>query len=287
MPKLLEKLKLSELSLVDKGANQHARVSIFKRDASEKPEDAKAEVLGKSGNKEKVSMSTVEKKVEGLTADLEKANTALAEATAKLEKADAFSKLSDAEKSFIEKMDDKGKGDYMGMSAADRKKKMDSVKKSDETLEVHGQTISKSAVGDAEFAIFKALTEEAAIAKADIAKARETAELVTFTKQASDEFGALPGTEAEIAAVLKGLSTLDDDVKKTTLAIFKSAATSAAAALEKVGHSNGSVGTDLENRVQKMATEIAKRDSISKTSAVAKVWVENPDLYAEYETANA
>lgn len=271
MPTLLEKLKLNELSFVDKGANQHACVTIFKR----------ADNAGSSGEAspdgEQMSGKTdIEKKLEELEAE----KGALVE---KLAQAENLAKMSDEEKVFVAKMSEEEKKKWAAMTAEEKAKKMKETKKNDETVEVAGQVVSKSAVGDAQFAIFKAQAEQIRKAEERIAKAEEEAALARFEKRAAEEFSHLPGTDAEKAKVLKALHTLDAEVVKTVEAIMKSADEANKTAFEVKGIKKGATVEDsAEAKLEKVAAEIRKVDhKLTKEQALAKAYEAHPELYSE------
>lgn len=278
--RILKEFQINEISVVDRPAQKGAKMTIMKRDET-------AEFLGKNINSED-NMSEKTKTVEELTANLETVTKSVTELTEKLAKAEAereeavkISKMSDSEKTFMEKMDGKDKKDFMDMSPEDRKKKMDGMKKNDETVTVEGQTISKSEVGDAQFAIFKAQAEKIAKAEDRIAKAEETAALAILEKRASDEFGNLPGTDAEKAVMLKALSTLDKSVSENIETILKAANEANAGAFENIGKKNGTVEDTVEAKIEKRAKEIAAEKGVTYEKGYTLALDEDPTLYAE------
>lgn len=190
-----------------------------------------------------------DKMSEEVTKKLEAVEKALAEKTALLEKAEK---------------------DIADMKAADEKKKKDEeLSKSDETLVVEGQKISKAAVGESQFAVFKAMNEK-------LAKAENDAHLARLEKRAQDEFAHLPGTDAEKAAVLKAVGGLDEASKAYVESVLKSAEEKNSVAFKEIG-----VKKAVEGDAAKMAkvNEIAKRDNISMSKAMEKAAAEAPELF--------
>jgi len=371
MPKILKDIKLDELSLVDRGANQHAKISIMKSDDLALEEtiykyfvdsidygnsdystilDQYKAVLGQHLQQEafyearekiycfvdalgdsiagylsdpnltdddrtaKITLAVsdflgyVKEEVPEITSDedlteifeelaevpnpgadadigkqmtetLEKKLAELTEkyesVVAKNEELTKFATLSDDEKTFVAKMTPEEKKKFMDASAEEKKKQMDGVKKSDETLTVGGETISKSAVGDAQFAVFKRL----AAAEERIAKAEEAAEMARLEKRAADEFKHLPGTPADIAKMLKAVGSMSADVAKSLEAVMKAADANAEGAFKKNGALGGKVDDTADAQIEKFATDIMARDKIGKTAAIAKAWEEHPELY--------
>lgn len=269
----LEKLRLSELSLVDKGANQHAHVTIFKRDSGSP--DKNAEVLGDNNPVEKGEFQLTDKNVnvEEVVKSLEDVTKKLQEAEAKLAKAEAYAKMSDGEKAYMDKMDEKDRAAFMEMDEEKRKKKMDDMKKSDETIVVDGETVSKSAVGAAQFAIFKRLAD----AEAAIAKANANAEMSRLEKRAAEELKHLPGTDVEKALMLKSIDAMPEGARDVLKAALAKADEKSAGDFTTFGKSAGEKKAEGDTFAKKVA-EIQKRDSVSKSRAMEIAASENPDL---------
>jgi hypothetical protein len=183
-------------------------------------------------------------------------------------------KLAEVEKALAEKTEALVKAEKTVdelKAAAEKKKKEAEVAKSDEVLVVGEQKISKAAVGDEQFAVFKAMNER-------VAKAEEAAEFARLEKRASDEFAHLPGTDAEKARVLKAVSALSEDSAKYVESILKS--------VEEVNKkafvTKGVAGAlEVEASVAKEAkiSEIMKRDNLPKGAAMEKAVVESPELF--------
>lgn len=148
------------------------------------------------------------------------------------------------------------------------KKKKEEMAKSDETVVISGQTLSKSAVGEATFAILKAQEDR-------LAKAEEAAELAKFEKKASDEFKHIPGTDLEKAALLKSISKDAENGPKIE-ALLKSLEAHNAKAFETVGVSKGS---DAAQTQEAKVAEIVKRDNVSKARAMEIAVAEAPELF--------
>lgn len=192
-------------------------------------------------------IETVTKSLEENMAEIDDLKKALAEKAAELEKACADNAAMKVE--------------------MDKKKKMEEMKKNDETVEVNGATVSKSAVGDEQFVIFKSLA-------AEIKKARDEADFVKFEKRASEEFAHLPGTPADIAKMLKAISGLDAEVAKSVEAVMKAAEGANAEAFKTVGVKKGEIAKSYDQAVD----EVMKRDKVTKSVAIETVGRENPDL---------
>jgi len=199
---------------------------------------------------------------------------------------DVTKKLAEIEKSLADKTTELEKAykDMAEMKAMDEKKKKEAeMKKNDETIEVSGQTISKSAVGDATFAVFKSQAESIAKAEERIAKAEEAAELALLEKRAATEFAHVPGTAADHAKVLKAIKAMPEDVAKQVEAIMKVAEETNAKAFETVGVSKVSAEVrSAEEKLEKVAEEIRKSaPTMTKEQAIVKAYEMNPELVKE------
>lgn len=282
---------LSDINLSQTGKEQKLGVAVNQfleavkvqiPDIAEDVAEVFEEMAGSSGDTnpdEGVSMSeAVTKAVEAATKELtEKFEKALAD----LEIAKAEASMSDEEKAFVSKMDAKEKADFAALSPEEKKKKMEGVKKNDEVVILDGTEIRKSE-NASYFAIAKRLVAE----QERVAKAEEAAELSRLEKRASDEFSALPGTDAEKAVVLKRLGEMPKEVAATFEAIMKAAQSANADAFQTRGIKKGG-SSDVETVIEEKATAIMKRDNCSKVAAISKAWEENPDLYSQYEAQNA
>lgn len=190
---------------------------------------------------------------------LEAENTAL---KARLE--DAQKAASDA-KADRDAMDEECKTAKADLATA----KAELAKANDETITVGGQELRKSEVGDANFAVAKALRDERDLAK--------------FEKRADAEFGHVPGTTAEKAELLKAIEAMPDEAKKAAEAILTAHEKMVAAGFERLG-----TGALPLTATEKAATdgfnakvqEIAKRDNIPLSSAMSKARREFPEDFA-------
>lgn len=228
-----------------------------------------------------MTMATDAEKIAGLEKSLGTATADLATAMARIDK------IEKAKGKPLEDLMDGGADDAMeDADGKPTKKGLDFIAKhapagGDETLTVGGSTISKAAVGDAMFNIVKAQ-------QADIAKARDEAEISTLAKRASDEFGSLPGTDVEKAKVLRALKAADPEVLKTAEAIFTAAekATKGAFDTAGTGGGKGPPSGDVKKAKQDFMAkvgEIMGRDKISKLAAMSIAEKEAPELFKEMQ----
>jgi hypothetical protein len=155
----------------------------------------------------------------------------------------------------------------------DKKKKMEEMKKNDETVEVSGSKISKSAVGEEQFAIFKALA-------AEVTKSRDEAEMAKLEKRAAEEYKHVPGTASDVAKMLKAIGGMEESVAKSFEAVLKSVEEKNAVAFTTIGKSFGKQ-TEVAKSFDEKVAEVQKRDGISKSRAMEIAAQENPELVNE------
>lgn len=266
MTNILKDMKIREVAFCRKGMNQHAKISLFKSSEA-------ANAVGETMEEElKKAQAEFEKAQAELTEKLKKAEEALAEAT-------ELAKLSDEEKAFVEKMDAEGKKKFLGMSGEDKKKAMDAVKKNDETVVIAGQSISKSAVGDAAFAVMKAQAEQIEELR-ELAKAqKEAAEFAKFEKAAT-EYKHLPGTDVEKAKLLKAVAGTEAAAVLET--ILKAADSAHEKLFTVVGVKKSVVEGSAEDKVKKAVAELRKSDpKLTEEQAFSKALESDPALYEE------
>lgn len=256
---------------------------------------------GEGGDK----LAALAKQVEELT----KANAELTAKAKKDPKADAGDDadnaddaadcdgMSDDEKSFYAGLKGKkAKKEFAGMSAGGRKDKMKANKAADETVEVAGQKVSKSAVGDAMFMVLKAQAAETTELRKQVAEEVSKREDMEIAKRVDAEFPNLPGTPAEKVAVFKNLQTLPKEQRETVEKMLKAGNKAISGAFEKLGsrsgegdpinnagHTGGSIDKAARVGFLKHVDAIAARDKCSKQQAMRKAREEHPADFAKYQ----
>lgn len=255
----LADVKLDEISLVDKGANQHAKIAIWKRaDMKEKYDDlTPAQRAAMKGYMDKGMDEAAAYKAcmgetrkgdgqvtnEELTKQLEALQTQVADLTKRAETAEA------------EKADIIKSAEEAGLSVEDGK----IAKKADEDfVEIGGEKVAKSAVPAP---VLKALEAQAA----DIAKMKAEARNVELAKRGDAELPNLAGT-----ALAKGrlLETVGDDAE------LVKALKAADAAIAKAAQETGSASIDEASpdfQLNKMATDYAIAKGVPFETAYAEV----------------
>lgn len=272
-----DKVKISKLSAVQLPAHEDALAKIIK---SKQPAVSPAKTNNNEGN---MDLKEIEKKI----------NEAVAPMQEKLAKAEAMAGMNDKEKEFYANLEEDKKEGFIKMSSDERRKeidKLEDLKKSkgdDETFEMHGKMIKKSAVGEDVFFILKAQKEETERTKADLIKEREKRENQEFAKMAEGLYPNLPGKDTEKGLVLKAMKSMDIATKDILEKMLK-------AGDEGLGKSGlfkeFGVAPDMNEfdetpmaKLNKMADEKANKEGIDRYKAYADV-LKSPEgqkLYTE------
>ncbi len=186
---------------------------------------------------------------------------ALEEQNGKLEKAEKLSTMNDSQKVYYEKLDESKQDDFLKMSSGDMDKEIESFKKSDDTLEMNGTTITKSAIGDEAFKILKAQNEQIAKTNAENVEINKRLDKEKFEKSASELFTYLPGTVEEHGRVLKAIDGLDEDIQKSINTMLKSgeAAMGTAGLFSEQGNDGEITVTKKEDDETKGTMEILRK----------------------------
>lgn len=261
-------IKITKLSVVKRPAHEGALAKIIKS-----TELNNAVPSAQNTNKGDVNMD--QKEINDLI------SKAVADAVAPLQdslaKAEAMAKMTDVEKEYYEKLDDEKKKEFMAMTPDKRKELMDSkngIKKpeaeilaNDETFEMNGKTIKKSAVGEDVFFILKAQMEENRATKEALAKERDAREMQELAKQAKGLYPNLPCKDIEKAAVLKAMSTMPESTKKTLETMLKAGdeGLKLSKAFDEVGYAvdENSFDESPLTKLNKMAEDIAEKEGVS------------------------
>ncbi len=214
------------------------------------------------------------KTVQELEADLAKVNGELETATSKLALAtgQVAELTARAEKAEGERDAAKAEGgEAATLKAENATLKADLAKATEETLTVGEVVIKRSEVGDAQFAVSKALVEERDLARIE--------------KRAGDEFAHVVGTVTEKALVIKAIEALPNETAKTAgMAILASAEKMAKGAFSLIGGQGGQQPTEKQaEAVTKYQEAVAKNvsDGMKESEAMSKVRREQPELFKE------
>lgn len=222
-------------------------------------------------------MSDNTQEVAKLQAELDELRKSLEVAEASRADAEVIAKMSDAEKAYMDGLDDEKRKAFKAMSAQERADAMKVAKAADEVIELNGKEIRKSQAGDM-FEVLKAQAEEIAKVRKAQADAEARAEMVELRKRADDEFANCGNSDA-VASLLKAAGSLSDDDRATLESVMKVANESAIFTAQ--GVNNGSVrksgAVALDDQVKKIMTD----QKVSKARAMEIVASENPKLIEE------
>lgn len=282
MPYLLEDLVVDRVDLVDEGANSAAFVELYKRKERGATMDIK-EILNKmkpehssviQAELDKLS-GDITKAKEDLTAVSAERDTAvqnLTKANEDLTAANKAKELVEAELSTLKAKQCKececdGEEDENGMCKVCGKPKKRMQFDEEETF--------KRMPADVRAAFIKMRTQKEA-AEEEVRKAKEAEAHAAAVAKAA-ELKALPIETEKLVEVLKGCGTDMVDMLTTINAAIEGTV------LDEVGKSHsGGASTDAWSKIEAKASEIAKRDSVTKQKAVSIAIKENPELYKEY-----
>lgn len=145
-------------------------------------------------------------------------------------------------------------------NASIEKMKADEIAKNDETIEVGGAAIKKSAIGAEAFALLKKQAE-------DVAKAKEAAEMASFEKVAKDEYGNLPGEDLAKAKVLRAVAKMDDETKSELEKMLKAANAAMKKHFDPAGKDGGGEFAKAEDELEAMAKTYAAENKVSIVKA--------------------
>ena len=253
----LKGISLDELSIVDRGANQGAKIALYKRqgdgmnDMTDAQEAKMKEYMGKGYSKEeamKMCMNETKKGVDmdpqELAEKLEALEGQVSDLTKRAE--DAETKAAELEKA----------ADEAGFDVAEGKL----AKRADpEYIEVGGEKIEKSAVPAA---ILKAMEAQAA----EFAKMKAKEDDAELAKRGATELPHLAGTDIAKGKLLKALGD-DADV----LGALKAADAAIAKAMEEIGSNPLQDEASSTFRLNKMASDYAVEHTVPFETAFAEV----------------
>jgi len=226
-----------------------------------------------------MTVEDLQKQVTDLTQKLEAATVASSELEAR-------ASMSDVEKAHFDSLEGEAKASFGKLSATERKAVIVKAAEKDETIEIDGRTISKSKVGDDNFAVFKALQAETEKNRKEAADERARREMAEFSKRAEDELKDLPGETLAKAKVLKAMSGMEDADREVLETMLKSGSKAIKMAFEKLGHAARKDVNGDPMAFEKRVSEIASRDKIGKSEAMAVARREYPEEFAAYQGQN-
>lgn len=302
---IMRAFKISEISAVDRPAQEGAKAAIIKRNTNDtgdvemdaKELEKKVADLTAQLAKMKTDGEAVAKKL----ADAETANTdlvakaaAAAEdaeyATVKAKKPFDPAAASEMEDQAEDAADSKTKKRalrkaFVAMSPEARDRYIAEKRSNDEVITIDGQEVRKSAVGALQFNLMKSQAARVEALEKSSKDAIEKAESAELAKRADEEFSHLPGTTDEKVSVLRAIGKSDKKVQETFATMMKAGDKAVMGAFEKLGHRGGSPSVD-KGAFEKRVAEVRARDGSSRMDAMEKARKEFPVEFEAYQGQN-
>ena len=184
--------------------------------------------------------------------------------------------------------DDKAKAEFLDLDRTAQQVMMRKSAEKDETIEVEGHTIRKSAVGAGVFAMFKAQAKKTADLEKQVAEETDKRVEVELTKRAEEELAHLPGKLEDKVKLLKSLAKLPEEEHETMKTMFKAANKTASLAFDRIGTNRGinaqknAATAGFEKRIN----EVKTRDKCNRQDAMRKARVEFPDEFEAWQNGD-
>lgn len=249
-------------------------------DLTKQLEAATAKDLAKKAADLQAQLDDVTKKLEALTKSLEKSEA---------EKADAIAKanMTDDEKACMEGMDDEARKEFMGMSPADRAKKMKKAADANPVVYKAADGTEFRKNDDPRLVAMAKRADESEKKAAEEAEKRETSEL---TKRAADTLGDFSDDIAKADAkveVLRAISKMEEGPRKALEKMLEVGGKAIKAAFQTIGHKDGKAVAKTAADFNKRVDEIVARDKVTKMAALEKARVEFPAEFEAYQNSGA
>lgn len=288
MANLLSNIKLNELSLVDDPANEHARVTIFKR-TDKKKENGMSDALTKQVGDLTKQVEELTKKLEDETAAKSKAEETAAALKADLELAEKKSKLSSEEKEYMDDIEDEDeKKKFLNATAKQRSALIEKAKAGDEIIKVNGRDIKKSAVGDEVFEALKAQQEQAEADRERFEKAEKARVEAELTDIVKTKYAHVAGDVGERVEMLKAMRDMSETTRKAFEKVFESAEKLAKAAFDTKGsaYSYTPQADDDVSKARSKFDDLVEKEmqasNVVKSVATQRIAERHPDLIKQF-----
>lgn len=237
-------------------------------------------------------------KVDGQTADLAKATDQIKTLALK-------AAMTDEEKEHEARCaDEDEKKKFREMSSEARKAEIKKRFDADEVIEVEGQKVRKSVVGETQFRIIKAQNERIVRSETMAGEERNRRLDSELTKRAETTLNHLPGALVAKVAALKIIDAIPDtsvvkvddgkggqvdaSIRKTLTDMLEAGDKAISAAYSRVGVRGGN-SVDLSKgdagSFEKRVDEIAVRDKVDKMEANRRARKEFPQEFAAYQAS--
>ena len=261
MPYVLEDLIINRVDLVDEGANSEAFIELYKRKEQSdmelneilskmKPEHAA--VIQEALNKAAEDVKTAEENL----ANAEKECGAMKE-----ERDKALEDLNAANEDL-----ENTKSELETLREEEEKREAGSSFDETETLKSMPENVR---------AVFEKMKQQKEAAEEELRKSRE-AEAEAEAVAKAKELKAIPVDQDKLVGIVKNANADLLDLLTVVNAAIEGTV------LDEVGKSHPGDNKDAWSKIEAKASEIEKRDSVTKAKAISIAIKENPDLYKEY-----
>lgn len=252
--KRLTNIDLSEISLVDDPANEHAKVTLWKRNSPDNPDNS-AGAPGVQISSKEVHMDP--KELEKKLGELETQN---AELTKQVEKAQNEAKSAQSVADTIEKA---AKENGLEINKADDGTVTVS-KKDDEYVDFNGTKIAKSQCP-------KEVLDAIEKGNKEIAELKKAQEAETLAKRAREELPNLGGKPEAKGELLKFIDGLESGQKDELMKSLKAADHAVSKMFKEIGKTGNDDENSAEGRLNKMVSEFQKSSGKTYEQAYAEV----------------
>jgi hypothetical protein len=222
-----------------------------------------------------------------MSKELEQLQKKNEEQEAQIAKLTFLAGLTDVEKKHYGDLDDKGKEAFEKMDSDQRQASIDEAiakaAAADDSFEMDGETIKKSEVGAAVFAVMKAQQQRLEKAEANAEAERQARVAKELQSEAEQMFPHLEGTPEEKAEMLKGIRALPKEQQDKQIKMLKSADSAMAKAFTELGQEGGEDLDGATAKLNKLAKEHAAANNVTFHKAYDAILKtdEGKKLYAE------
>ena len=207
---------------------------------------------------------------------VKKAEDKVTELETQLLRAGKLAELTDAQKVHFNDLDETGQTAYLGKSAAERQADIEKLKVDDPVIytDSEGREFRKS-----DDPRLVSMAKEREADRKELIKARTLREQDSFEKRATAELTHLPGEVKVRAAIIKAIDGIEDEtVRKSAHESVQAGSKAIKAAFDTVGTTTSVETTDAERELDRLAKELAAKESINYFDAYQKVSDSNPEL---------
>ncbi len=285
--RIMRKLSISEISMVDRAAQQPATMRIMKRDENQDMKKEITESAVEDGT-ERVDKKEIDMPDTKTAAEIQKAaDEKLAKVQAQLDTANKVNALGIVAKAHYDTLNDDGKSDFIAKSADEQ---TEIVKAAKQAAEDKDPVIYKAADGSefrkSDDPRLVAMAKQGDVDRKENIALRKTNAEIVLRKRAQDELSNLPGSVESHMALLKSVDSITDETQRNeALAALKSQNTSVGKSFETVGETTvlksaaGSPGAELEE----LSKAYADKHNVDTAKAMDEVLktVKGAELYAK------